>query len=133
MKIVSRYKLPGCKGAHGFYIDEETHYAFITGEDNGSYIVFDLIAKKVIFTGKVGDEPDVIAFDKGYHFLYVASESGIVSVFELRQGAVIKVCESFLADHAHTVAVDQQTHKVYFPLQNINGRPIIRVMKPVKH
>ncbi len=133
MKIVSRYNLPGCKGAHGFYIDEETHYAFITGEDNGSYIVFDLTAKKVIFTGKVGKEPDVIAFDKGYHFLYVASESGIVSVFELRQSVVNKVCEGFLADHAHTVAVDQLTHKVYFPLQNINGIPIIRIMKPVKH
>ena len=101
MKIVSRYKLPGCKGAHGFYIDEETHYAFITGEDNSSYVVFDLTAKKVIFTGKVGEGPDVIAFDKDYHFLYVASESGFV--------------------------------KVYFPLQNINGRPTIRVMKPVKH
>jgi len=42
LQIVARYHLDGCKGPHGFYIDSQTHYAFITGEDNATYVVFDL-------------------------------------------------------------------------------------------
>jgi hypothetical protein len=34
--------------------------------------------------------------------------------------------------HAHTVAVDPKTHLVYFPLENIDGHPILRIMQPVK-
>ena len=37
MKISARYKLPGCKEPHGFFIDPETHYAFITGQCRSFY------------------------------------------------------------------------------------------------
>ncbi len=130
LKIASRYKLPGCEGAHGFFIEPETHYAFITGEGNGSYVVFDLKTKKIIASGKIGAGPDVLAFDKDYHLMYVASESGFVSIFKVGKGAIKKICEGFLAPNAHTVAVDQMTHKVYFPLQDINGKAVLRVMEP---
>jgi YVTN family beta-propeller protein len=134
MSITSRFKLPGCQHAHGFLIDPETHYAFITGEDNAGYVVFDLAKKQIIGSGKVGKEPDVLAFDSGYHLLFVSSESGVVSVFILEKGNVRKLSEGFLAPHAHTVAVDSRTHKVYFPLQDIGGKPVLRVFDaiPVK-
>ena len=32
--------------------------------------------------------------------------------------------------HAHTVSVDPDTHLVYFPLQNLNGKPVLRIMEP---
>lgn len=130
LHIVGRYELPGCKGPHGFYIDTQTRYAFITGEGNATYVVFDLATKKILSRGKVGDEPDVLAFDKSIHRLYVASESGVVSVFDVEKGVVKKVGEGFLAKNAHTVCVDQKTHLVFFPIQNVNGRPVLRVMKP---
>ena len=132
LHVVARYQLPGCKGPHGFYIDSHTHYAFITGEDNATYVVFDLSSKRIISRGKVGEGPDVLAFDKSPHRLYVASESGVVSVFDIEKGAVRKVGESFFAKNAHTVSVDQKTHLVFFPLQNVDGRPVLRVMKPIK-
>ena len=31
--------------------------------------------------------------------------------------------------HAHTVCVDPDTHLVYFPLQNVNGHPVLRIME----
>jgi hypothetical protein len=34
---------------------------------------------------------------------------------------------------AHTVSVDPDTHLVYFPLENIGGHPILRIMKPTPH
>ena len=35
--------------------------------------------------------------------------------------------------HAHTVSVDPLTHLVYFPLQNLNGHPVLRIMTPAEH
>jgi len=33
--------------------------------------------------------------------------------------------------NAHVVAVDPATHRVYFPLANAGGRPVVRVMQPL--
>lgn len=131
MKIVSRYALGDCKGAHGFIIEPETHYAFVTGEENDSYVVVDLDTKNIIDRGKVGSGPDVLAYDRQYHLLYVSAESGVVSIFSVRKNATRKLAQGLLAPHAHTVAVDQATHKVYFPIEDINGKPVLRIMEPV--
>jgi hypothetical protein len=32
--------------------------------------------------------------------------------------------------HAHTVAVDQATHVVYLPLEDVDEHSIIRIMRP---
>ena len=31
--------------------------------------------------------------------------------------------------HGHTVAVDPTTHLVYFPLEDLNGKPVLRIME----
>lgn len=129
LKIVGHYNLPGCEGPHGFCLIEETHYAFITGEDNATYVVFDLTSHTVIAHGSVGSGPDVLAYDKMTHRLFVASESGVVSVFDIQRGEVRKTDEVFFAPHAHSVSADEKTGLVFFPLQNVDGRPVLRVMK----
>jgi len=48
-----------------------------------------------------------------------------------RNGARLTLLESFDMPHAHTVAVDPKTHLVYFPLENVDGRPLLRIMRPV--
>jgi hypothetical protein len=53
-----------------------------------------------------------------------------VSVFDESGKALQKVAEAKLADGAHTVAVDQATHRVYFSLENVDGRLVLRVMEP---
>jgi len=130
MKIVSRYDLPGCEGAHGFYINTQTNEAFVTGEENAAYVVFDLTKKEIVASGKVGKGPDVLAFDLQAQRLYVSSESGTVSVFHMGKDKITKVSESFFANRAHSVSVDPKTHQVFFPLQDVDGQPILRIMKP---
>jgi len=131
-KIVHRYDLPGCEGAHGFYIDEQTQYALITGEDNASFVALDLTSGKIIARDKVGRDPDVLAFDKQLHRLYVASESGIVSVFQVTKGHVTKTGQAYFHSSAHTVSVDQKTHLIFFPLENVKGKPVLRIMQPLQ-
>ncbi len=129
LNIVAHYDLEGCRGPHGFYIIDKPHYAFITGEDNASYVVFDMSTKRIIACGKVGDGPDVLAYDSGCHRLYVGSESGVVSVFDIEDTTVKEIGSGFLAKHAHSVSVDQATHRVFLPLQNEQGRGVLQIMK----
>lgn len=129
-KIVARYSLPGARGNHGLLIDSADHLAFIACEDNDKLLAFDLDTKRVVSSFEVGSDPDVLGFDPGLHRLYVASEKGVVSVFGVEHGAVIKLGEGFLGDNSHVVAVDPRTHRVYFPLKDLDGHPALRIMGP---
>ncbi len=129
-KIVARHPLAGSKHNHGLLIEPSQRLAFIAWEGNSKLLVLDMQTMRVISVHPVGKDPDVLAFDDGLHLLYVAGESGIVSVFRENGKKLVKVGEGMLAPDAHSVAVEPQTHRVYFPLQNVNGRPVLRVMKP---
>ena len=78
----------------------------------------------------VGGTPDVLAFDPLLGRLYVASESGTVSVFQADGKALRKVAEGVAGPNAHAVAVDQASHNIYLPLANLNGKPVMRIMAP---
>jgi DNA-binding beta-propeller fold protein YncE len=67
---------------------------------------------------------------RGSGRLYVASESGVVSVFAV-DGATLRPLGTTRTAHAHTVAVDPRTHRVYLPLENVGGPPVLRVLEPV--
>ena len=78
----------------------------------------------------MGADPDVLAFDAGLRRLYVSAESGIISIFDEHERGLQKVAEGFFAANAHSVAVDSSTHRAYFPLQNMNGKPVLRIAVP---
>jgi DNA-binding beta-propeller fold protein YncE len=128
-QIVSREPLPGCAGNHGLLIAAQS-VAFVACEDNNRLIAVSLATHARLADFSVGRGPDVLAYDPGLRRLYVASESGVVSVFQTDDGKVAKVGEAFLAENAHTVAVDPATHVVYFPLRNVGGHAVLRIMAP---
>jgi YVTN family beta-propeller protein len=129
-QVAARYPLTGCKGSHGLLIDSEHRMAFAACEENSKLVVFDLETKKATATLSVGADPDVLAFDSALNRLYVSAESGIISIFDERDRGLVKVGEGHFAANAHTVAVDPRTHRVYFPLQNVNGKPVLRIAVP---
>jgi DNA-binding beta-propeller fold protein YncE len=128
-KIVARYDLPGSDHPHGFFIDEPGRLAFVSNEENAKLLVLDLRTMKIIATHPVGDGADVLAWDPEWRRLYVASEAGVVSTFEA-DGNVLRSLGEYRAPHAHSVAVDPTTHRVYLPLENVNGHPVLRVLVP---
>ncbi|MBU6430290.1 MAG: YncE family protein [Cyanobacteria bacterium REEB65] len=130
LRIVARYLLPGADGDHGVNIDARDHLAFIACEGNDRLLVFDLDRKRVVERFAVGGDPDVLALDPALGRLYVASESGIVTAFTVHDKTVAKIGEGYVGPDAHTVSVDPATHLVYFPLGNVLGRPVIRIMAP---
>jgi DNA-binding beta-propeller fold protein YncE len=129
-QVVARYPLTGCKGSHGLLIDSQQRLAFAACEDNSKLVVFDLETKKATAPLSVGADPDVLAFDPSLHRLYVSAESGIITIFDEKDRGLQKVGEGFFAPNAHSVAVDPSTHRVYFPLQNVHGNPMLRIAVP---
>jgi DNA-binding beta-propeller fold protein YncE len=130
MRIVGRTRLAGVAKPHGVAIDAVHRLAFVAGQRNRVLALVDLKSMKVLATYPVGRGPDVLAFDAGLGQLYVSSESGSVSVFHLR-GEQLVLQGELSMPHAHTVAVDTSTHLVYFPLENVDGHPLLRIMETV--
>jgi glutamine cyclotransferase len=130
-RIVQRYEWAFSDHPHGFTLDEEGRLAFITGEGNSALLVVDLRTMKVIQTLKIADDPDVLAWDASLRRLYVAAESGVLAAYWL-DGKTLRPIGEVRAPRAHTVSVDPRTHLVYLPLENVNGRPVLRVFEPMR-
>jgi DNA-binding beta-propeller fold protein YncE len=127
--IVGRYRLEGASHPHGLAVDAEQRLLFVANEGNAKLLVVDLTSMRVMATHDTGEAPDVLAFDRGLGRLYVACESGTVSIFRERGRELFHEGDMNIP-RAHTVAVDPRTHEVYLPLENINGKPVLRIMRP---
>ena len=128
--IVRRITLDKAVGyPHGFYIDAPHRLAFISGQESGTLGVLDLQTLQLRQVLPIGSDPDVLAFDAALGRLYVAAESGIVAVFDERDGALAQL-GWYHAPQAHSVAVDPATHRLYLPLANVNGHPVLRILVP---
>lgn len=129
-RIVAKYDLKDADGPHGVLIDADHRLAFVACEGNDRLVVFDLRQHQAIASFSVGKDPDVLALDASLHRLYVTGEQGVVSVFGIDTDSVHKIGEGFVGPNAHVVAVDPTSHRVYFPLKNVDGHPVLRVMEP---
>ena len=129
-KIQARYHLSVGDHPHGFYIDDQNGKAYIACEGDNKLLVFDMKNHSVENVFSVAAGPDVLAFDRGLQLLYVACESGEVSLFRYSSGKLEKVGNVNVGPNSHSVSVDSETHRAYFPLKNVNGSPILRIMTP---
>jgi DNA-binding beta-propeller fold protein YncE len=129
-KIVGRHTLAGGESPHGLLIVADKRLAFAACEGDSKLLVVDLTTFKVKQVLTTGEGPDVLAFDPGLERLYVATESDVVSVFQLQGKKLQKLEDLRVAPNAHSISVDPETHEVYLPLKNVNGHPVLRVMKP---
>jgi DNA-binding beta-propeller fold protein YncE len=135
-EIVVRYDLKKGKHPHGFYIDAPRNRAYISCQGDDKLLVWNLGSKIAsqaegdVFP--VGGGPDVLSFDTELNLLYVACESGGVSLFKANRDKLTKLGDADVGPNSHTVAVDSKTHKAYFPLKNVNGSPVLRIMVPTQ-
>jgi DNA-binding beta-propeller fold protein YncE len=123
--------LSGCQGAHGLRIHPDGQSALIACEDNDVLARVDLGGAHAVTTGKTGAGPDVLSIDPGLGWLYVAAESGDLTVFDIKQPGVVLVGHDSPGANSHSVAADPATHRVFFPLMaGPKGTPVLRIMKP---
>jgi DNA-binding beta-propeller fold protein YncE len=127
--VVGRYPVGRCKGNHGMTLDPGHHRAFLSCEGNNLMTVFDLDSHKPIAFLAMAEDPDVIKFDSALGRIYAACYSGAISVFHQDDPNHYRKLEDFKVQHAvHSLAVDPETHRVYTPEQEENGKPVARMI-----
>ncbi|NUP46343.1 MAG: hypothetical protein HOW97_03365 [Catenulispora sp.] len=131
LAITRRLDLPGCDHDHGLALDAAERLAFVACDGNARLLTVDLDAWKVTANQPVGVDPDVLAYDPAAARLYVACESGWLTVAN-RHGKTLNITGSaHLADGAHVVAVDPVTHRSYYPVPaGPGGRPALLIEEP---
>ena len=128
-EVVGRYAVGRCKGNHGMTLDPEHHRAFLSCEGNNLMTVFDLDRHEPIAFLPMADGPDVIKFDPVLGRIYAACYSGAISVFHQDDPNHYRKIEDFKVQYAvHTLAVDLETHRVYTPEQEEDGKPVARMI-----
>jgi DNA-binding beta-propeller fold protein YncE len=131
LTIERRVALPGCQHPHGLAIDSPDRLVFAACDQNATEVTVDESTWSVIGNNPVGEDPDVLAYDSGAHRLYVAAESGTVTTLDSRDHTLAVSGSAHLADGAHVVAVDENTHLSFFPIPaGSDGRPVLLVRGP---
>jgi DNA-binding beta-propeller fold protein YncE len=126
LTVARRVPLPGCDHDHGLTLDPGAGLAFVACDGNATLLTVDLGNWQITGTAAVGDDPDVLAYDQQAHRLYVAAESGTLTVLDRTGSTVTVVGRGHLADGAHVVAVDPATHHTFYPIpQAADGRPAL--------
>ena len=128
-EVVGRYPVGRCKENHGMTLDPEHHRAFLSCEGNELMTVFDLDKNQPIVFLPMAGGPDVIKFDPGLKRIYVACSSGAISVFQMDDSDHYRKLEDFAVQKkVHSLAVDPETHRVYAPEQEADGKAVARMV-----
>jgi DNA-binding beta-propeller fold protein YncE len=131
-QVVGRIGLRDLATCHGLLVASGLRLAFAACRGAGPKLaVVDLDGRRQLTTLPLPAGIDVLALDPDLRRLYAASENGTVAAFAVAADrSVTELGHGVLAPNAHSVAVDPKTHRVYFPLENVGGRPVLRVMAP---
>jgi len=130
--IVARHALAGGESPHGLCVVATARLAFIACEQDAKLLVLDLETWKVVDVFATAHGPDVLAFDAVWGRLYVATESDVVSVFQLDGRTLSTLGDVDAGPDAHSVGVNPATHEIFLPLKNVGGRPVLRIMQPIR-
>lgn len=131
LAVTRRIRLPGCDHDHGLALDPARRLAFVACDGNDELLTVDIDTGTVTATAAVGHQPDVLAYDPGPQRLYVAAESGWLTVLDQHGRSTVVVGSGHLADHAHVVVVDPITHHSYYPVPaGTGGHPALLEREP---
>jgi DNA-binding beta-propeller fold protein YncE len=131
LAITRRVPLPGCDNDHGLTLDPPARLAFIACDGNARLLTLDLATWQVTGISTVGDQPDVLAYDPAARRLYVAAESGTLTILDNHRGHLTVTGRAYLADGAHVVGVDAATHDSYYPVPaSPGGHPTLLIYQP---
>ena len=128
--LETRFDLPGCRHPHGLHLAPGAAIAYAACDGN------DRLRRSI-------SKPQNHLRSRRWAMipmcwrrcrparLYVAGESGLLSVFDTSDPAhPRKLGDVFIGEDAHSVAVDPTTHRLFLPLRNLNGKAVMRILAP---
>jgi YVTN family beta-propeller protein len=135
LQVLARLTLSdthACSDPHGLVIDSAQRVAFTACRVTHSLLMIDLRSMKLSGPWSVVLKPDILRLDLATHKLHVPGAAG-VSIFDEHTAAsgLLKKLGNFVVStgSSHTVEVDPHTHALYFPVQDAQGKPILRILQ----
>lgn len=129
-RVLERHALPGCDHDHGLQIDPAHNRAFVACDGNAALLEVDITTFTITATLQTGTDPDVLTLDPARSRLYVLAESGVATVIDTSARPATLVARATLAGGAHSGTVDPNSHRLYVPIAELNGHPVLRVLTP---
>jgi YVTN family beta-propeller protein len=127
--VTGRFPVDGCRFNHGMAIDSVHHRAFLLCGGTHTLAVVALDTRKTIANLPLAVGADVVKFDPGLGRIYAACSSGFISVFQDKGNDRFEKLEGFPVQKlVHSLAVDTETHRVYAPEEEEEGRPAARII-----
>lgn len=129
LKVESRWSLSPGEAPTGLAIDNKTKRLFAACGDNNQLVVLDAETGSVIERFPIGAHCDGAGFDIELKNIYASNGDGSLSVIhEDSKDKFTALTTVITRRGARTIAVDQQTHKLYLPtaeyeLQSGQGKP----------
>jgi DNA-binding beta-propeller fold protein YncE len=129
--LVAQFALAGCDHPHGLAIASGAAVGYVACDGNDVLVVVNLETGRITGSRPIAHDPDVLAIDPELKRLYVASESGNMSTFDITNAeSPVALGSVFVGDNAHAVAVDPSSHRLYLALPSVNGKAVLRVLAP---
>jgi DNA-binding beta-propeller fold protein YncE len=108
LAVTRRVPLPGCDHDHGLALDPAHRLAFVACDANATLLSVDMTTWQILDAQRVGNDPDVLAYDPSAGRLYVAAESGWLTILDQHDRRLTVTGRAYLADGAHIVAEHQR-------------------------
>lgn len=117
LKVTKNYALNPCGGPTGLAIDKENQKLFTVCRENKGLSVVDIASGKVIQTLPIGAGVDAVVFDPATKLLIASNGDGTASVFKQDASGNLGTLQTLKTQNrAKTMAIDMNTHKLYFPV-----------------
>jgi DNA-binding beta-propeller fold protein YncE len=127
--VIERYPIAGCEHNHGMALDPEGRRAFLLCGGNHVFTVFDLDGHRTVAHLPMPAGADVVKFDPGLKRAYAACSSGVIMVVQEDDPNHFRKLEDFpVQPKVHSLAVDLETHRVYAPEEEEDGKPVSRMV-----
>jgi DNA-binding beta-propeller fold protein YncE len=127
--VVGRFPVAGCEHNHGMALDPDGRRAFLLCGGNHTFTVFDLDGNKSVAHLPLPAGADVVKFDPGLKRVYAACSSGVIMVVQEDDPNHFRKLEDFpVQPKVHSLALDTETHRVYAPEEEEDGKPVARMV-----
>jgi hypothetical protein len=110
--IVASWSAAPAAKLTGLAVDGAAHHLFSAGS-NGRLVEIDTTNGAVLAAAEIAPDVDQIAFDPELKRVYCASGTGQLSVVAETDSGLAPIGDVIVPRHAHTVAVDPNTHNVW--------------------